>query len=162
MSRIAEKWVADIEVYHKHIYDNSPICRAYEGLMSVMRRLQADFRTTVTDYRVGNISPGYLDYTYFPFVNEELRAKGLRYGIVLNHRTLSFELWLMAKNHDLQLTYWPRLKDLPWNKDKAHMPQYTVLDTTIDSLPDFSDLSALTTTLITTALNEAQKINRHL
>lgn len=54
------------------------------------------------DYKTGNISFGYLDYTYFAFFNQYLRDQKLRFGIVLNHEKLQFELWLMGQNADIQ------------------------------------------------------------
>lgn len=48
-------------------------------------------------YSTGNISFGYLYYTYFPFFNYYLRKLKLRFGIVLKHRKMQFELWLIGK-----------------------------------------------------------------
>lgn len=72
---------------------------AYERLIKAVMALKAHFANTLGDqYSFGNVSPGYMDYTYFPFFNAFLRKKRLRFGIVLNHRQMSFELWLMGQN----------------------------------------------------------------
>lgn len=45
----------------------------------------------------GNISSGYMDYSYFPFTTTDfLRTHKLRFGAVLNHPQMRFELWLMG------------------------------------------------------------------
>ena len=41
-----------------------------------------------------------------PFFNESLRSHKLRFGIVLNHEKLSFELRFMGQNVEIQKKYW--------------------------------------------------------
>ena len=36
------------------------------------------------------------------FINEFLRERKLRFGIVLNHEKMKFELWLMGQNAGIQ------------------------------------------------------------
>lgn len=79
-------------------------------------------------YSTGNISLGHLDYTYFPFFNTYLRQHKLRFGIVLNHMEMRFELWLMGQNASVQEKYWELLKNTDWNKDIEAMPLYSVLE----------------------------------
>ncbi|MGG5373128.1 DUF7000 family protein [Enterococcus sp. AZ196] len=152
----------DIKIYQQAIYTDSPVCRAYAGLLKFIRSVRTDFFINSTDYKVGNLSDGYLDYTYFPFFDQQLRNDGLRFGIVLNHQDMRFELWLMAQNADLQIDYWNKLKHLKWNVDKAAMPKYTVLDTVIVEQPDFSDLEKLKKHIIEGSLKEAAEIRHYL
>lgn len=102
----------DLEIYHQQVYPNSPVSHAYRTLINFVQQLRTDFTRTTTEYQVGNLSLGYLDYTYFPFFNDTLRQNKLRFGIVLNHQELRFELWLMAQNANEQRRYWSKLKDL--------------------------------------------------
>lgn len=59
-----------------------------------------------------------MDYTYFAFYDEYLRSQQLRFGIVLNHHQMQFELWLMVQNAERQIFYWEKLKELEWNREK--------------------------------------------
>ena len=106
-----------------------------------MNRLKGDLsRAFSEEYVFGNVSPGYMDFTYFPFYNEFLRSKKLRFGIVLNHKKMCFELWLMGQNEQIQLEYWDLLKSTKWNKNR---PQYSVLEAVLVASPNFDDLTAL-------------------
>lgn len=152
----------DIKIYQQHVYQDSPVCRAYAGLLKFIGSVRTEFFINAVDYKVGNLSAGYLDYTYFPFFDEQLRSDGLRFGIVLNHQEMCFELWLMAQNADLQITYWDKLKQLKWNAAKTEMPKYTVLDTVLVAEPDFSDPSQLKQTIIAEALTQVAAIRTYL
>lgn len=80
-----------IEIYKNQLIQGS-IRRAYMLLTRYMRELKAKFPEP---YLTGNISLGYLDYTYFPFFNSYLRQHKLRFGIVLRsciHKRLS-KVW---------------------------------------------------------------------
>lgn len=89
-----------------------------------------------------------MDYTYFAFYDEYLRSQQLRFGIVLNHHQMQFELWLMAQNTERQVFYWEKLKEPEWNREKVAMPRYTVLDTVIEANPYFSDLDKLADSIL--------------
>ncbi|MCI8565134.1 MAG: hypothetical protein HFI39_02265 [Lachnospiraceae bacterium] len=56
---------------------------AYITLTKYVAELKSNFST---QYKTGNISFGYLDYTYFSFFNQYLREQKLRFGVVLNHK----------------------------------------------------------------------------
>lgn len=96
-----------LEIYKEQL-SKGDIRQAYFVLMKYVAELKAEFPS---EYKTGNISPGYLDYTYFSFFNEFLRERKLRFGIVLNHDQLQFELWLMGQNVTIQEKYWQLLKN---------------------------------------------------
>ena len=138
----------DIEVYRQSVFEGSLICTTNELLLRFVAKLRSDLPKKTAQYRVGNLSPGYMDYTYFAFYDEYLRSQQLRFGIVLNHHQMQFELWLMAQNAERQVFYWEKLKELEWNREKVAMPRYTVLDTVIEANPDFSDLDKLADSIV--------------
>lgn len=148
----------DIEVYRQHVFEGSSICTTYELLLRFVAKLRSDLPKRTDQYRVGNLSPGYMDYTYFAFYDEYLRSQQLRFGIVLNHHQMQFELWLMAQNAERQVFYWEKLKELEWNREKVAMPRYTVLDTVIEANPDFSDLDKLADSIVEKTLLEVERI----
>lgn len=122
------------------------IQKAYAGLFKYMFTLKAHMlKSSLSDkFSFGNISPGYLDFTYFPFFSEEMRKCKLRFGIVLNHKEMRFELWLMGQNAEIQRKYWDLLKSTKWNEGKTVMPKYSVLEAVLVDNPDFNNLSNLT------------------
>ena len=119
----AEELQRCLAVYREQLA-HGEIATAYYVLLRLMGQLKAEFPA---EYKTGSISPGYLDYTYFPFWNASLRARRLRFGVVLNHSTLNLELWLMAQNANVQREYWEVLRNSPWNEGVAVMPKYHVL-----------------------------------
>ncbi|BBU97004.1 MULTISPECIES: DUF7000 family protein [Providencia] len=129
--------------YRQHL-ESGELKFAYEYLIkTIMQVKQYIARNPDTEFKCGNVSPGYLDYTYFPLVNSFLTARKLRFGLVLNHNTLNLELWLMGQNAAVQKEYWQCLKNSPWNLDKTEMPQYSVLAINLLVEPDFTDKDTL-------------------
>lgn len=130
---------------------------AYERLVKYIMTLRAHIDKN-TAYQVGNVSPGYMDFTYFPFFNEYLRERKLRFGIVLNHREMRFELWLMGQNAEVQTKYWNLLKKTKWNCHLADMPRYSALETILEDKPDFDDLDALTFIIEKASMEQVNQI----
>lgn len=129
---------------------------AYMLLIKYVSSLRLRF-AKVTGYQAGNVSPGYMDFTYFPFSDAFLRSKKLRFGVVLNHREMRFELWLMGQNAEVQDAYWKLLKDTQWNRNLGR-PKYSVLEAVIVSLPNFDDLENLSRTIEKNTLDLVSQI----
>lgn len=146
---------------YKKALQNEDIQIAYKEIIRVVSALRARF-SHVNGIAVGNVSPGYLDYTYFPFFNESLRRKKVRYGIVLNHKDMRFELWLMGQNEKVQSEYWNLLKDTEWNKSVEVMPRYSVLEVVLVEDPDFDDITALSDQIESEALELVSNISPYL
>ena len=133
-----------IHIYKEQL-EKGDIQQAYMGLLKYTMELKAHFSKEFSDeFSVGNISPGYMDFTYFPFFNEYLRDNKLRFGIVLNHKKIRFELWLMGQNEVIKNKYWDILKKSKWNKDRTMIPRYSVLEVVLIENPNFSNLNFLT------------------
>lgn len=148
----------NIGYYHKRLASQDhALQKAYKALMHFMMKVRGDFEKN-TSYKTSNVSPGYMDYTYFPFFDDNLRQKKLRFGIVLNHEKMRFELWLMGQNAGIQRTYWEKLKSSKWNEGLSEMPKYAVLEAVIVAEPDFSNLEALAEEITETALAEVRDI----
>lgn len=104
---------------YKDALEEGNIQKAYICLVKYVSNLKSDFSKTYIDrFSCGNVFPSNMDYTYFYFFNNYLRALKLRFGVVLNHEKLRFELWLMGQNKDVQKQYWELLKSTKWNKNK--------------------------------------------
>lgn len=144
---------------YKNQLDEGDIQVAYEHLIKYMMQLKSYFSATLNEkYSFGNVSPGYMDYTYFPFLNDYLRNKKLRFGIILNHKKMRFELWLMGQNAEIQNRYWEIVKATKWNQGVEKMPKYSVLETVLVSTPDFDDLDLLSKTIKNSAVRVIDEI----
>src|SRR5699024_6733071 len=95
----------DIEVYRQHVFEGSSICTTYELLLRFVAKLRSDLPRAADEYRVGNLSAGDMDYTYFACYDVYLGSQQLRFGIVVNHQQMQFELWLTAQNAERQVFY---------------------------------------------------------
>lgn len=147
-----------IEMYRKQLAQGD-IQRAYTVLTKYVAELKSKLPK---QYLTGNISFGYLDYTYFPFFNDYLRNHKLRFGIVLNHEKIQIELWLMGQNAPVQKEYWEILKDTNWNKNINKMPQYSVLEVCLEDNIDFEKKEEMTQVILERAMSLSEEIQMFL
>lgn len=132
---------------------------AYVALQKYIRSLKTNLAKALSsEYQFGNISPGNLDYTYFPFFTPRMRTDKLRFGLVLNHQAMQFELWLLGQNEQVHLQYWNLLKATLWNAERTSMPRYSVLEVTVSAQPNFDDLETLTTEIINHTISNSEEI----
>lgn len=133
-----------IKIYKEQL-DKGDIQEAYSRLVKFVMKLNSTFSADLSDkYSFGNLFKGYMDYTYFYFSNDFLKKRKLRFGLVLNHPQMRFEIWLLGQNMEIQDKYWQLLKTSKWNKDRTNRPQYSVLEAIVIENPDFNDLDKLT------------------
>lgn len=129
---------------YKEILEKGIVQKAYRDLMKCIMSLKVFFeKGALSECSFGNVSPGYMDFTYFSFSNAFLKERKLRFGIVLNHEKLRFELWLMGQNAAIQKEYWEVLKDSEWNKQQTAMPHYSVLEVVLAEEPNFANQDEL-------------------
>ncbi|MCC9044297.1 hypothetical protein LNQ81_16615 [Myroides sp. M-43] len=139
--------------------------QVYKQLLSIVMRMKAYMEkkdANYSNFKFSNVSPGYMDYTYFPFYDESLRGELLRFGVVLNHAEMRFELWLMGQNADIQSRYWQLLKDSKWNIQREEMPIYSVLEIVLVASPDFENEKVLFETVATKAMVDIREIVTYL
>ncbi|HCO67659.1 MAG TPA: hypothetical protein DIT04_07895 [Dysgonomonas sp.] len=139
------KTMNDYAALYKEQLAKGDIQKAYTALVKYVSFLKTHFsKTMINDFSFGNTSQGYMDYTYFYFFNDFLRERKLRFGIVLNHEKMRFELWLMGQNTEVQSNYWNLLKQTKWNEKQTTKPKYSELEVVLVEKPDFDDLDLLT------------------
>lgn len=144
---------------YKEQLNNGYIQIAYMTLIKYVSEIKSNFPL---QYNIGNISPGYLDYTYFPFFNQYLRNHKLRFGIVLNHQKMQFELWLLGQNADVQKRYWEIMKTTVWNNERSVMPKYAILEVVLEEQIDFENKATMTKNIINRAISLATEIQHFL
>jgi hypothetical protein len=134
-------------VAYKKQLDVGKIQVAYTQLVKFVMSLKTRFSSTLGDrYSFGAIFQGYMDYTYFYFANDFCRERKLKFGLVLNHEEMRFEIWLLGQTKDIQERYWKLLKNTKWIQDEA-IPKYSVFAHVLVQDPDFDDLGALSETI---------------
>ena len=148
---------------YKEMLQHGEMRMAYMFLVKYVMRLKSSFEGDFgQNYSCGNASPGYMDYTKFSFIDSFLRQKKLRFGIVLNHEKMRFELWLMGQNANVQNAFWDLLKTSIWNKGQLTMPRYSVLEVVLVDNPDFNDLDSLTASITHRAHALAHEISEYI
>jgi len=60
--------------------------------------------------------------TYFALFPEALKRRNLKLAIVFNYQTFRFEVWLAARNRQLQRRYWELLLDAGYEKHRLVKP----------------------------------------
>lgn len=144
---------------YRHQLEQGDVQKAYHYLMRFISHLKTRFsKNSNKRFTCGYVSPGNMDFTYFPFFNQFLRKRKLRFGIVLNHKELRFELWLLGQNASIQNAYWEKLKNTVWNAERVEMPKYSILEAVLVETPVFENFEQLTTEIIDKALDESDKI----
>jgi len=133
-----------IELYKEQL-EKGDIQEAYVGLIKYVTRLRTTLSNNLAaSYTFGNLFQGYMDYTYVYFVNDFLKIRKLKMGLVLNHSKMQFELWLLGQTIDIQERYWEYFKSTKWNNHRTTKPQYSILEAMLIVNPDFNDLEKLT------------------
>jgi len=137
------------------------IQKTYAFLLKYVMQIKASIEKQFSKkYSFGNVFQGYLDYFYFS--NDYLRSKKLRFGIVLNHSEMRFELWLLGQNKKIQDKYWNILKASSWNQGRTTKPQYSELEIILIDNPDFEKSDELTANILKRAVVEVDRIVAYL
>ncbi len=147
-----------IEIYKEQLRYGY-IQNAYRTLTKYTAELKGFFSEK---YKVSNIGFGYLDYTYFYFLNEDIKKRNLKFALVLNHKKMQFELWLCARNAAIQKAYWNLLKDSKWNQNIDVMPKYSVLEVVLENQINFNDKESMTKQIVSRSLSLSQEIEEYL
>jgi hypothetical protein len=133
--------------YRKQL-EKGAIQEAYRGLMEYIMGLRTHFKAKYPDYVVsGSIYYGYMDMTYFSVFPQSLKDRDLKIAIVFLHEAFRFEVWLAAKNKQVQTSYWKLIKESDWDKYHIVSPAKgidSIVEYILVENPDFSDLDALT------------------
>ncbi|MCE4564405.1 hypothetical protein INQ51_08795 [Maribellus sp. CM-23] len=136
---------------------------AYNELVKLVMNLRTEFIKTLSDqYSFAGILHGYMDFTYFYYSNDFLKSKKLKFGLVLNHLDMRFEIWLLGNTIPIQKKYWELLKKTEWNKGKMEMPKYSILETNLVENPDFNNLDKLTEQIKTKMIQTSDEILDYL
>ena len=142
------------------------IIQAYQGLMAYFGELRSHFQKKYPHFDVpGNIYYGYMDMTYFAVVPDFLKTRDLKIALVFPHESFRFEVWLAARNKQIQAQVWQAIQESGWDRYPL-TPQGKGVDAILDHIlvedPDFSDLPVLTTRIETEVIAFIQDLEDFL
>lgn len=151
-----------ISIYKEQL-KKGDILIAYNELVKFVMKLRTDFIKSLSDhYSFTGILHGYLDFTYFYYSNDFLKSKKLKFGLILNHVEMRFEVWLLGNTKPIQQKYWELSKNTKWNKDKTEIPKYSILESIIVKDPDFDNLDKLIEQIETQMMKASDEILDYL
>ena len=138
--------------YYMNIYYNEvekgDIVKAYQGLMKYMMNLRIHFKSKFPEYIVsGSVYQGYMDMSYFSFTPKSLNNQKLKIAIIFNHEMSRFEIWLVARNKNIQASYFELFKNSKWehyNVPKTIKKNISILEYVLIEKLNFNDLNSLT------------------
>jgi hypothetical protein len=148
----------------RRLLKKGSIQTAYRALLLYMMGLRTHFKNS----RGGSVSglyQGYMDMTYFALFPPSLRRRNLKIAIVFNYDAFRFEVWLSARNQELQRQYWELFKDTEWPGYRVAAPAKgvdSILECDLASDFDLDDPDALTARIETTTLAFIDRIDGFL
>lgn len=152
--------------FYKAQLQDGRIIEAYQGLMSYFNQLHTHFRANYPNYSIpGNIYYGYMDMTYFAIIPPFLKVRDLKIAVVFPHETFRFEVWLAARNKQVQARVWQQIHESGWDRYNLTTQGKgvdAILEQVLVENPDFSDLPALTTRIGTGVLEFIQDLEEFL
>ena len=151
---------------YKEQLQQGQIIQAYQRLMAYFGELRSHFQKKYPHFEIpGNIYYGYMDMTYFAVVPDFLKARKLKIAVVFFHPQFRFEVWLAARNKQVQASVWKAIQASSWDRYTL-TPQGKGVDAILDHIlvedPDFSDLTALTTRIETGVMGFIQDLEEFL
>jgi len=151
---------------YKNQLRGGQIIQAYQGLMAYFGELRSHFQKAFPHFEVpGNIYYGYMDMTYFAIVPDFLKARKLKMAVVFLHQDFRFEVWLAARNKQVQAGFWEAIQASSWDRYTLS-PQGKGVDAILEHAlvedPDFSDLPVLTKRIESGVLGFIQDLEEFL
>jgi hypothetical protein len=149
----------------RRLLEKGSIQRAYRALLSYMLGLRTHFQKRLGVAAVSGLYQGYMDMTYFALFPSSLRRRNLKIAVVFNYEAFRFEVWLSARNQDVQRQYWELFKDANWPQYRVAPPAKgvdSILECDVTSDFDLDAPDALTARIETTTMAFINQIDRFL
>ncbi|WP_277047090.1 hypothetical protein [Solobacterium moorei] len=116
-----------LDTYQK-VVNQGDLQVAYIEIMNYFTKLHNSIPAMFT---VSEITPGFMDYSYFSIHDAFLYDRYLKFIIALDHRTLGIELWLVSQNEKVKHTYSILLADSEWHDKIMHNPAFGMIEVPI-------------------------------
>ena len=116
-----------LDTYQKVVIQGD-IQVAYIEIMNYFTKLHNSIPSMFT---VSEITPGFMDFSYFSIHDAFLYDRYLKFIIALDHRTLGIELWLVSQNEKGKHAYSVLLADSEWYDKIIHNPAFGMIEVPI-------------------------------
>ena len=116
-----------LDTYQK-VVNQGDLQVAYIEIMNYFTKLHNSIPSMFT---VSEITPGFMDYSYFSIHDAFLYDRYLKFIIALNHHTLGIELWLVSQNEKVKHAYNVLLADSEWHDKFLHNPTFGMIEVSI-------------------------------
>ena len=146
---------------YKQLLSEGKVQKAYRGIIQFMMKLQTRLKTEHPNFEVSGLYQGYMDMTYFSLTPTALSALGLKIAIVFLHESFTFQVWLSARNRQLQGKFIQFLRLTGWNPAEistAGPGIDSVIENVLVSEPDFEDPLTLSDQILADSLEFSSKI----
>ena len=118
---------------YKQILSDGTFQETHQELVSVLQQIRACFlKQNQTEYSIASIMHGYIDYTYFYMQSPILKKRRLKLGVVLNHQSVGFELWLLGNTKAVQKMYLVKTKRYKMDCLR-HYAEYSIFESELVS-----------------------------
>jgi len=120
----------------------------YHLIVSYMKELRAHFgKEYELDFKMGKINQSSKEYTYFSLTSESLKKIKLKFVIIYDHLSYSFDICLSGQNKSIRKKFWQMFKGSDW--DKYHIAEsidnsLMIIDHTLVERANFRDTKNLT------------------
>lgn len=97
---------------YKNIIQTTNLQKGYQEFVKFFRYLRTYLEKQMPGYIfTRNIVENNMDYSYFQFTNQSLKAKGLKIVIAFIHQSFTYEVWLSGVNRKVQNEYYNILRN---------------------------------------------------
>ncbi len=127
---------------YRQLLQTTDLRDCYREFIRLFRYIRTELEKRMKEYRFqGNITENGMDYSYFSFTGDKLKAKGLKITIVFIHRDFQFEVWVSGSNRKYQSEYYNLLKerDIPFELTDDPLRKDYILRVAADCTADISD-----------------------
>ena len=131
---------------YKELLQTTNIKECYQEFIKLFRYIRVTLAKSMPEYKFqGNIVENGMDYSYFLFINKNLKEKGLKMAVVFVHSNFQFEVWLSGYNRKYQSKYYDLLKEknIPFELTDNPIRKDFILRVTLEESADISDGSLL-------------------
>ena len=98
---------------YQRLLQTTELQKGYQEFVAFFRQLRTYLQKELPDFAfTGNIVENNMDYSYFQFTNEELKADGLKIVIAFVHADFEYQVWLSGLNREIQTTFQQRVKSI--------------------------------------------------
>lgn len=148
---------------YKKLLQTTNLQKGYQEFLKFFRTLRTYLQKELPEYSfTGTIVENNMDYSYFQFSNDALKAKGLKIVIAFIHSEFTYQIWLSGLNREIQCKYYKEFteKNHPYAlTDNPSKTDYIIRNQLIDDC-NYNDVEGLLQTIRNNACDFLNNLER--